>query len=512
MAPSRTRTIGFVTAIAAGALALRPVGVLERVLDLALLPGRVLASMAAPVGMLQGREGRAAMAARIARDALDLEAHRALETRVRNAAWPQAGMLSPEHGAVQAEVIGHTDHDLDVLRLSVAQPERVFVGQPVIAGDALVGRISRIPGREPPPPPPRGFFERLEKRLGLGAAAPNHSPNEVLVELVTARDARIGARIERAEDGAPSRFVVGGLAPLAGTPFLAVHNPERRAVASGEVRVFEPESLSNDLSRLADGFRIGELRREAAPVPGADFTREVLGVRPYLDYEAGLHQVLILTSDGVQERVPASERTVLEDDRWSAAQFLLRAEPSPWREGRKLDRGRRHGVTAGAAVASGARLVGRVLRAGLVMSDVGLPGDVGFTLSVLADPLTPDWYEPGVDADSATQAPLVLGRIVSLGREADGAVAFAWRPQRALAQSERVLRLLGEQGALPVTLWTGSGEAGVPRGLLLGTTSLPTGPGPHVLRVFQADGGRAARALRVRTTASGRGAGGLSDR
>lgn len=484
MAPSRTRTIGLVITVASGALALRPVAPLERVLDLALLPGRVLASLAVPFGALAAREGPEAASRRALRDEADLEAHRALEARVRRAAWPDDGFLRPHIGAVQAEVIGHAADELDVLRLAVSEPERVQVGQPVVAGDAFVGLVSRIPGREPPPPAPRGLFERLARRLGLGARVAEHAANIVFVELVTAREARIGARIDLSEDGEPCRLVVGGLAPLPGAPFLAVHNPER-STARGIVRVHEPGSLSNVASVLADSFRIGELRTQPAPIEGADFTRDLLGVRPFLDYEAGLHQVLVLTSDGVQVLEPGRSRTVLSDGNWLPARFFLRCEPSPWREGRKLDRGRRHGIEAGAAVVSGARLVGRVARAGLVISDVVLPGDVGFTFSALA--------ELGGDAEAP---PLVLGRLVSLGREPGGAVRFAWRPQRSLGGDDAADGPLVE-----VTLWTGSGEPGVPRGLLVGTALLPLGPGPHLVLVEQCEGARDPRGLAVRTAA-----------
>lgn len=505
-------------AVASGALALRPVAPLERALDLALLPGRVLASLAVPFGVLAAREGPEAAARRAARDEADLEAHRALEAGVRRAAWPVEGFLPQHVGAVQAEVIGHAADEFDVLRLAVAEPERVQVGQPVVAGDAYVGLVARIPGREPPPPAPRGLLERLARRLGLGARVAEHAANIVFVELVTAREARIGARIDVAEAGEPSRLVVGGLAPVPGAPFLAVHNPERRA-ARGVVRVHEPESLSHVASELADTFRIGELRTRPAPIEGADFTRDLLGVQPFLDYEAGLHQVLVLTSDGLQERKPARTRTVLRDGNWLGARFFVRFEPSPWREGRKLDRGRRHGVEAGAAVVSGARLVGRVVRAGLVTADVVLPGDVGFTFSALAE-------LGGESADAATSAPLVLGRLVSLGRAPDGAVRFAWRPQRSLGggdaggdtdasgadASDADARDADANAADPsdavpsplvaVTLWTGSGEPGVPRGLLVGTALLPLGPGPHVVLVEQCEGARDPRGLAVRTAAA----------
>jgi hypothetical protein len=493
MAPSRTRTIGLVTAVASAVLALRPVGPLEELLDVALLPGRVLASLAAPVGALQGREGARAAEQRALRDEQDLERHRDLEARVRLAAWPTSVALKSGVGTVQAEVVGHASQDLDVLRLVVSEPERIALGQPVVAGDAFVGLVARIPGREPPPPGPRGFLERIAARVGLRSRPPVVAPSEVFVELVTGPRARIGAMIAEADDGGTCRLVVGGLAPLARTPLLAIHNPERRAVRGGLVEVREPapkDAPERGTRRagpeLAEGFLIGELDRVSAPVRGADFERQVLGVRPYLDYESGLHQVLVLTDDGIRRPAPERERTALADGGWSPAVFFLRAEPIPWREGRKLDRGRRHGVVTGSAVATGARLVGRVVRVGLVTSDVALLGDPGLTLSVLADPV-----------GGERQAPLVLGRIVSLGRIGTGAVRFLWRPQRDVF-GEGLAPAASHGAGLRVTLWTGSGEAGVPRGLLVGETALPVGAGPHEILVEQPADARAPKALRVR--------------
>ena len=49
-------------------------------------------------------------------------------------------------------------------------------------------------------------------------------------------------------------------------------------------------------------------------------------------------------------------------------------------------------------------------------------------------------------------------------------------------------------------LWTGSGERGMPRGLLIGTTELPLGPGPHELHVYPATAGGEPARLSVRTT------------
>jgi hypothetical protein len=94
-------------------------------------------------------------------------------------------------------------------------------------------------------------------------------------------------------------------------------------------------------------------------------------------------------------------------------------------------------------------------------------------------------------------------------------VRFAWRPQRALHGDDASHRPRTHEGAddprgpgadrapptpaVAVTLWTGSGEPGVPRGLLVGTALLPLGPGPHIVLVEQCEGARDPRGLAVRT-------------
>jgi hypothetical protein len=107
-------------------------------------------------------------------------------------------------------------------------------------------------------------------------------------------------------------------------------------------------------------------------------------------------------------------------------------------------------------------LIGRIVHAGALGSDAACLGDRGFRVPVLAR----------VD-DVA--APLVLGEFVSRGRRG-ASVLFDW---------EAPLGIPPRAGATHVnaTLFTGSGEALVPRGLLLGTALLPTGPGPHSIEV-----------------------------
>jgi hypothetical protein len=111
-------------------------------------------------------------------------------------------------------------------------------------------------------------------------------------------------------------------------------------------------------------------------------------------------------------------------------------------------------VLPGAAVTgTGARLVGRVCRAGSTTSDVELLSDPGFTCVVIAR------------LEGETE-PRVLGRIASLGRAADGTIRLRWWARQGL---ELATNGTGRTGA---RLFSGSGEPGLPGGLFLGTTVL----------------------------------------
>jgi hypothetical protein len=197
----------------------------------------------------------------------------------------------------------------------------------------------------------------------------------------------------------------------------------------------------------------------------------VLGVRPGLDYEGGLFQVVVLVppaSGASQELLLAKDPFDARD--WIGAACAPARDPSPWRDGRVLKAGRGAGVRAGAAVRAGARIVGRVLAVHALTSDVGLLGDPGLELSALAT----------VEGRSA---PFALGRLVSLGRGRGGAPRFLWQALVPLTVET------GEPGEpARARLFTGSGMAGVPRGLYLGDARLPRGPGPHVIELRAPDG------------------------
>lgn len=455
-------------------LALRPVPVVEAGLDWLLIPARGLAELSAPLGWFQSRDALAADPHRKRVRELERRQHELLERVVLDSAQPSDPRLVERLGRlswIRAEVVERNAREPDRIVIRVEDASFLRHGQPVVSGDSFVGTVDLR----------AGDAHRLR-------------PGLVEVLLITERDARIGARVERppsdpsgsqtlagSADPVTSRMVVGGLAPRQRLR-LDVHNPSDRTVHSGRVVVDEPDPRAG-LTYLAHGFLLGELvnepylARDAAPGEPA---RMVLGVAPLLDYATGLYQVLVLAEwDTAPPSSNSPEVDVLDDGGWLPARLYLRGETSPWREGRKLALGRRHGVQTGAALASGTRLAGRVTRAGLWTADVALVGDLGFAIPVVA---LLHGAEPPV--------PHVLGRLVGFGRQVGGVVRFRWSATLELALD------LGP--AVQATLWTGSGEAGVPRGLLLGEALLPTGPGPHWIDVQLPDGGAEPKGLAVR--------------
>ncbi|MCP3916766.1 MAG: hypothetical protein GY711_14515 [bacterium] len=470
MTPSRTRTFHWTLCLVLALLAIRPIALVDRLFAIALAPTRVLAELAGPIGWLQSRRVLAAgpgddvVRAEVAR-------HHALEQAVLDSALPSPGYLPAGARAVHAEVIGRRRDDLDTIEIRVEDMAGLRAGLPVVSGDCFVGLTEVLPD----PGDPR-------YRHGLAT-----------VRLITARDSRIGALSSDESSGAATcQMVVGALAPRADALHLDVHNPADRSVQSGEVVVYEPEGLREGLAYIANGFLLGDLVLEPVypigprgePIVEERFAKSVLGVRPRLDYATGLYQVLVLTPDAGAAGPARQREDVLEDGLWTLARMPLRGEPSPWREGRKLGIGTRHGVRAGAALASGARLVGRVLRSGPVAADVALLADPGF--SVLAIAMVETGGEPTAH---------VLGRLRGLGRARDGTLRFEWPATLPLAGA----------GEVRAEIWTGSGERGVPRGLLIGASALPRGAGPHVLHVSPPDAGAEPARIAVRLGAGERG-------
>jgi hypothetical protein len=271
-------------------------------------------------------------------------------------------------------------------------------------------------------------------------------------------------------------MVVGGLARLEGSPALAVHNPESARGLAGLVRVDEGDSRYEPYALQAQGFRLGLLRQVG---------EELHEIEPELDYLHGLFRVAIVLPAAAlpsAAREPSGgTRDVLSDGGWTRTRAIGAFEPARWREGVKVDAGDWSGVRAGAAVVCSARLVGRVAHATPLSSDVALLGDPGCAVPVLARVTGED-------------APRILGRLHSLGREESGDLLLAWDPVTPIAADAP------GPAELPAQLFTGSGELGVPRGLVVGDTFLPRGPGPHVLRVVQHVDTRDLEELWVRLT------------
>lgn len=445
-----------------GFLSLRPSSRLEGWLDTALTPVRALAEVASPLAHLSSAtaaDADAALAAEVERE----QAGRAslLEDLVRFA--EPTGALREGRRLVPGAVVGRPSGARDRLVVRVPPAERIERGDPVVSGDVFVGRVAAV-----------------------------HDAGELEVELVTSKRFHVGAL--RPADDAQSEFVrliVGGLDPGSRSAsehglLLAVHAPSDREVLPGPVVVSEL-AVGDDaaghaaaIAALADGFRLGRLVR----LDGR------LCVLPELDYRDGLFQVTVLRPPDAS-LPPVALEEELVDDKWQFARALSRGDPSPWRSTIVVDAGAARGVREGAALVSGLRLLGRVSRVDAWRADVALLDDPGLSLVCVA-------------RIEGVAEPRVLGRLVSEGRDDEtGELLFSWEDLVGAGVDAR-------SAGRVATLYTGSGDEGLPRGLLVGTTTLPVeqAVGPHRLRVV--DGVHPTEVSRMWVRAGSARAGGSS--
>lgn len=478
MGRSASRILFLLSVIGLVFFSLRPSPLVDFALDVALMPVRVLAEVVRPARLLRARSVRAADTRRRELHAADVAARRQLFIESSEYVVPEQRVLTSGRRFVHAEVIERVAGDVDriILQVESGSCEGLEPGMPVISGEVFVGRLQAV-----------------KARRGLA-----------IVDLVTRRDFFVGGRVEPFEplpSGAESvRLVVGGVSTRArtadpreaGEVLLAVHNPSRTHSPEGRVVVDEGDSGNGRFRAEARGFLLG-FTVAGPPLPdgpdgpdgpGAPEESEghslKLGLAPALDYGAGLFQVAIVCPEQVSRADEHPQADVLEDGLWRRVGATSAGDPSAWREGQKLGAGRLNGVHTGAAVASGVRLVGRVSHAGLLTADVSLLGDPGF-------------WVPAIARLEGRREPLVLGRLVSLGRERDAAgrevILFHW---------DAIVPLSGAGEPVPAVLYTGSGEPLVPRGSLLGEVLLPRGPGPHLLRVEEPVDTRRLASLWVR--------------
>ena len=438
--------------VGSATLALRPPGAVEEGLTLALSPLRLASEVASPVGLLRARSVRAAQrrAAEL-REAEDLE-RRALGADQRRFVLPQSEELRAGRSFSIAEVVRRVPGDADRLEVRLLAGAAPQPGQPVVVGDHYIGRVREV--------------------LEQGTRA--------VVELVTRPDVLVGARTTG--PGAPARLVVGGLqrdesGRGRAESLLAVHGPSTPDLPEGLVVVDEALGGEVPFAAEAAGFVLGQLEDV-----GGRLHERLRGVRSPIDLAAGVFQVAIVgraSADGAALVEAAPDP--LEDGRWTHARALTRGDPVARREGLKLSAGTTRGVRAGAAIATGARLVGVVARASSHASDARLLGDPGLALPVVA-------------RVEGREKPEILGTLVALGRAAPDEEG---RARVRLFWSGRAGD--PEPGAEPARLYTGAGAEGVPPGLLLGDTALPRGGGPAVLELVLEVDPRELAQVRVRT-------------
>ena len=435
-------------------LSLRPVAPVERAVAVLLAPLRLVAELGRPLDLVHALEAAAAereLAAAAAREAAE-----GAETLARLAAraLPRDPRLAEARRFVPAEVLERPSSD--ECWAAVGQSLGMARGAPVVCGDVYVGRVLEVR-----PGPETLVRVQLVTAASFRVGAVIRAEDAVLRGAETVAGTAPGAELQRSAE--PVYLTVGGVrVARRGEPRmvrLAAHQPSSSEVAGGLVRVHELFADADDSGGLAEGFRLGELRRAGE--------RDLSWVEPELDYLDGLFQLAIVVPESAVDPLAARTAHALADGRWLATRALTSGDPSPWRSALKIPLGSRHGLQPGAAVTGvGARLVGRVIHAGLVTSDVALLADPGLTLAAVARIETaPPGAREG-DAESAVE-PRILGRLTSLGRGRDGRIRLRW--------SVRVPLELGADsaGKVRARLFTGSGDPGVPGGLFLGTAELP---------------------------------------
>jgi hypothetical protein len=409
-------------------LALRPVASVDRLVEEAFAPLRVLTRVARPLVFVGGDavearqlEVRAAAAASyglaIAEDLLA-------------ASRPAAPELLTGRRLVPARVLRRPEGERDEIVLAPWSLEGIVVGLPVASADHYLGRIVAI----------------------------DTELHEVTARLVTGLS--VGARlVPLVPDGSePVRFVVGGVVlgalPIGGgeAPVrLVAHHPSRPDDAlAGHLVVDEYLADLDPFHALARGFVLGDLERGAS--------ENEWHVVPRVDFLHGVSQVVVVCPPSAPAPTPPPHPIV--DDHWRLAWIDTPGDPAPWRASLVCRVADGERVPIGAAVVRDARLVGRVTSSTRFGIDVALLADPGVGLPVA-----------GVPLDVPGALPRVLGRIVSLGRDpSTGRVRFHLRDALpfevdGVAQGTRVR----------VRLVTGAGEVGLPAGLLVGETELVTG-------------------------------------
>jgi hypothetical protein len=424
-------------------LSLRPLEPVQRVIDVAVAPLRVVTAIASPLQLLRRGEVRAAERRLSEHSAEEAEENlRLLLDLVRNARPSEPGLLAGRR-FVHGEALGRSAGRADRLRVRVRDLRGIEPGMPVASGNAYVGRVAEI------------------------APVAGDEGGVVIVDLVTTGSFHVGARVRDADSRRDVLMTVGGVDLGEGGPGvargelrLAVHHPSDRDFAGGLARVHELFEEAEAYSSLSRGFHLGRVVRDPRRVRWT--------IEPELDYKDGLFWVVIVAPPDAElpSREPVEED--LFEASWVRATPLAVGDASPWRESARISSGARHGVEPGAAVtAIGRRLVGRVSRTGPWSAEVSFLGDPGFSLVAVA-------------RIEGLAEPQVLGRLVSLGRDrADGTVLFRW-----IRRVDLELPAGHGSSTVPAKIYSGSGDEGLRGGYYLGEGLLPlSDEQPRIIRL-----------------------------
>ncbi|MBI5431541.1 MAG: rod shape-determining protein MreC [Planctomycetes bacterium] len=416
------RALYLILFVAALVCSLEPMPSVDAALERASSPLRVLAELAGPAEWARSARVEAA----VSHLASTAEREQTLRRELYADEWrftlPQSQALAAGRRFVRGDVVGRgeTSRDRLEVHLESADAAGIEVGMPVISGDAYVGRVAEL--------------ERAR-------------PGVAWIELVTARGAYVGARVEVERTKQSASLVVGGVSGASASTahaYLAVHHPEDPELFEGRVVVDETWSHFERFAEQSRGFELGYLERDPS---GA------AGVRPTLDYQNGLFHVAVVCPADVSRGEECAHVDELESGRWVRARVLSSRDPArPW-GGIVLAAGSSDGVRTGSAVVFGTRLVGRVEAVSRWSAKVALLASRGFALGAVA-------------RVASDERPAALGELRALGRRDEhGAALFVWSAPRELA---------GEAGATSdAILFTGSGDRGVPRGLIVGRAALP---------------------------------------
>ena len=423
--PARSKTLYLIVLLALIALSLRPVAGIEGFAERLFAPSRALGTLVMPLAALRSRPLRAAE-----REQAERAECLAVLLDEQQASRPNDPALLPGRGLVPVRYVERVAKNRDAIVVRAPAGRALAPGAPIVCGDVFVGRVRADAGRV------------------------ELAPGEAVVDLVTARSFRVGARVASPR---PVELVVGGLVDAPdedpGGLYLAARAQTDREASSGRAVVWEPDAAEPELG-LADGFLLGEL---AAYQQNGD---DVLGVRAAIDYSGGLHQMFALAPAGTVDGEASIALDPFEEPSWIDCRAVAALQPSSWRAGRRLEAGSSRAVVAGSAVAVGARWIGDVASVGPLSSTVALSGDPGLVVHVLAR----------VDGSAR---PVALGALEGVGRDGDVAL-YRWKA---------VLPLPGSGAPLGATLYTSSERRLVPPGLKIGRAELPRGRGVFLLRV-----------------------------